>query len=373
MTPSRLLIFVLTALFCSCNEVPTRWNNRLQASTLGCDIAWVDSLLLCGSSGCTPIAEPCRAPPTLTSQTDQEPTVDSLATWSAGFRLVAGTIGQNDDGSLQAKSLRRDTLLAYYLRNRKSNEPWPYFVLRNSPWPFDNWRQVPFPLDSTSATALLLDAMLATRFTDTLLPARFPWNSAHIDTLLAHRCAQTSRNRALYLPHSDRKLPKRFLDSLYYTYTHTDSMWQTPSGCPGLAPYAIRSHPTMASECVASSDSLDQEQARQCAIRQGGTLATYAQWRCALYAGDSLPWPLPRPLPANRSPAGVFGLLGKCRVWLADSTGPGSRRFLAILSDDSSWSNSHAPVALDQSFPLKNACLFVVHPPPASAAQTDYD
>lgn len=373
MTSMRIFSLAFIYLLCSCNEVPTQWSNHLQAATLGCEVTWIDSLLLCGVTGCTQIAEPCRTPPILSSRTHHQPTVDSLATWSAGFRLVAGSIEQNDDGSLQIKKLQRDTLLAKYFRNRDSNETWEHFVIRNSPWPFSNWNQVPYPLDSNSATLLLLDALLESRFADSLLPVHFPWSHAHIDTLLAHRSAQENRSRARYLLHRDRKLPQRYTDSLYYTYSHTDSLWQTPRACQGLPNFAIQSHPILAKDCIAGSDSLHHDQAQQCATRLGGHLATYAQWRCSLYGGDSLPWPLPSPMPANRSPAGVFDLLGKCRIWLADSTGPESQRFLAIIADDSSWSTHHAPTALDKNFSLKNACLFVVVPQPANAVQTTID
>jgi len=359
-----LLLFTLACL-ASCSA-PTVYNeSTIPASVLGCDVVSLDSVVMVQDSQRTVYPFPCQAFPALRTRSDEAPGIWRLEAWAEGWRLVQGVLETRPDGSLFWSHYERSAVLDSFWRQRKREQDFAGYLLGMRQWPDTGWNWLPFPLDSSQARDALLRHFLSRPPESPLeLPRDFPWSPERIDSLLSHGVAAGMLSRKAYLAQASRILPQRYTDSLTYLLRPLDSAeWIPLPPCPGVSGVSMRRLPAHADACgfPVNGAGLDHFQATQCAQALGGRIPTYAEWLCALHGPDSLPWPLPAPLPQGIAITAISGLLDDCATWLADSTGESSQRFLLIPArPEPRWSPDELPLAAQAQAPLPESCVRVV-------------
>lgn len=359
------LLILALACMAGCSAPTTYNESNIPTSVLGCDVVSLDSVVVVQDSLRTTYPFPCQTFPALHTRSDAAPGMWHLEAWAEGLRLMQGELQTRPDGSLFWSHYERSAVLDSFWQQRKRDQDFTAYLLGMQQWPDTGWNWLPFPLDSAQAQETFLRQFLSRSPENPLeLPMGFPWSPERIDSLLSQAVAAGILSRKAYLAQASRILPQRYTDSLTYSLAPRDSAaWIPLPPCPGVSGVSMRRLPAHADACgfPANGAGLDHLQATQCAQALGGRIPTYAEWLCALQGPDSLPWPLPAPLPQGIAITGISGLLDDCATWLADSTGESSQRFLLIPArPEPRWSPDEPPLAAYAQAPLPQTCVRVV-------------
>lgn len=357
------LFFLIFWCHISCQMADTTYQSYLDPIALGCELTELDSLELFSENQRTLILHPCDTVIEWEFRNHEpSPGVDSLRSWARGFHVAQGRIEPSASGGLKWVGSPRSPLLETYLQQDFVYKSWEEFTLSQWNWPDTGWQWLPPPLEPSTATSRLSAAMLQRpSWSPATLPQNFPWDSRTLDSMMAHCVAQGFCDRHTYLHHPERRLTQSFTDSLTYVYSaFRDSSWIWVNGCQQTDGFWMRQQVLKPSDCDLSTPGITHLQAQQCAEKWGGHLPSFAQWQCALYASDSLPWPLPQPLPEGKNILGIKGMLDSCHTWLKDSTGSQDRYLVIPARPSPIWYATEKPVAALGQAPLEPACIGVV-------------